>query len=122
MSDLPPNYPNFEALEKETAEHPVEEQKLPWASALNGQFAAEEKQEPVVIDPQEEFERTYITSSEIMERLEISRTTLLYARRRNILPEPITVNNGQILLWKRSDIKRNLEAWELMLKARRREL
>jgi predicted DNA-binding transcriptional regulator AlpA len=71
---------------------------------------------------QEEFDRTYITAREICEKLQITRTGIVYGRQRGMLPEPIRVNGGQLLIWKREAVDPFLEAWQLNLRARRREL
>lgn len=72
--------------------------------------------------PQEEFDAIYITSSEICEYLSISRSTIVQGKGRGLLPEPITINGAQIQLWKREQVMPHLDAWKLMLQARRGEL
>lgn len=72
--------------------------------------------------PQSEFDGIYVTSTEIRESLGVDRAAILHARRRGLLPNAIVINNGQILLWKRADIARHLDAWKLSLQARRGEL
>ncbi len=67
---------------------------------------------------QQEFDETYITSTEITERLSIHRCTLILARKRGQLPDPILVND-QIFVWRRKDVEANLTQWEQSLKARR---
>lgn len=71
---------------------------------------------------QEQFDDKYISSSEICKLLGISRATLVQARRRGILPEPIVVNTSQLHLWERAQVQAHLESWKFMLKARRGEL
>lgn len=71
---------------------------------------------------QEEFDSTYISSSEICTELKVSRSTLVNARRSGLLPDPIVVNGVQFHLWKRDTVAPYLEAWEIMLKRRRGEL
>ena len=71
---------------------------------------------------QEEFDATYITSSEICRELEITRATIVQGRDRGLLPDGISVNGGQLLIWKREPLRPYLDAWKLTLKARRREL
>lgn len=71
---------------------------------------------------QEQFDDRYISSTEICKLLGISRATLVQARRRGILPEPIVVNTSQLHLWERSQVQDNLESWKFMLQARRGEL
>lgn len=67
---------------------------------------------------QEEFDRKYISSSEICKTLQISRPTLMSARKRGLLPDPIAIGN-QIYLWERERVKENLDAWAIILKVRR---
>jgi hypothetical protein len=71
---------------------------------------------------QEEFDQIWITSSEICRELRIDRSTIVQGRKRGLLPDPVKINGDQILLWKREDVRQNLDAWKLMLKARRGEL
>jgi predicted DNA-binding transcriptional regulator AlpA len=75
-----------------------------------------------MVDAQEEFDRVYITSSEICKMLRISRASLVLARRRGSVPEPILVNSAQIHIWRRSDIQETINSWKLVLQARRKEL
>ena len=69
--------------------------------------------------PQERFDATYITSTEIQHDMNVSRSTLLNARKRGLLPDPIVVNDGQLFMWERSSIADNLAAWKLILGVRR---
>lgn len=71
---------------------------------------------------QQEFDETYITSSEIGMELGICRATLLHARRRGLLPDPVIVNGAQIFIWKREVVRPYLDAWKIMLQSRRGEL
>jgi len=71
---------------------------------------------------QEEFDKIYITSSEICHTLGISRTTVVHGRRRGMLPDPIQVNGTGLLIWKRDTIKPYLDAWVISLQSRRGEL
>ena len=71
---------------------------------------------------QQEFDEVYITSSEIVQELGVCRATLVNARRRGLLPDPIVVNGAQIFVWKRDVVRPYLDAWRLMLQARRGEL
>lgn len=71
---------------------------------------------------QQEFDEIYITSSEIVQELGVCRATLVNARRRGLLPDPIVVNGAQIFVWKRDVVRPYLDAWKLMLQARRGEL
>lgn len=68
---------------------------------------------------QTKFNETYITASEICERLQITRPSLLQARRRGQLPDPINVCQQRIFIWERKAIESYLDAWEKILKIRR---
>ena len=57
-----------------------------------------------------------------MEELGVSRTALLHARARGLLPNAIVVNDGQLLVWEREPLKPYVDAWLLTLRAKRREL
>jgi hypothetical protein len=72
-------------------------------------------------DAQKEFDRAYITSSEICKSLRISRASLVLARRRGAIPQPILVNDSQIHIWRRKDIQGVLDSWQLDLQIRRKE-
>lgn len=69
-------------------------------------------------DAQREFDERYITSSEIMEKLGVTRTTILLARRTGKLPDPINIQ-GKIFIWERDKVKSYLDAWKIVLDARR---
>ena len=56
------------------------------------------------MNAQSEFDRTYITASEVMQKVKISRAGLLYARRSGRLPQPIVVNGGRLLIWLREEM------------------
>lgn len=71
---------------------------------------------------QEEFDATYITSSEICKELGITRATIVQGRRRGLLPDPIVINGAQIAIWKRMSVRPYLDAWKINLQARRGEL
>lgn len=68
---------------------------------------------------QKRFDETYISSSEICRTLSISRAAIVNARRRGLLPDPVVVNDIQLYLWERSTVKPYLDAWTIMLGARR---
>lgn len=67
---------------------------------------------------QQEFDKRYISSSEIMKTLNVSRTAIHEARRTGKLPNPIDIQ-GKIFIWEREALKEYIEAWELILKVRR---
>lgn len=68
---------------------------------------------------QKEFDKKYITSSEICNTLDVCRTTLLQARRSGRLPYGISVGGGQLYLWERAVVTPYLNAWKLLLDVRR---
>ncbi len=68
---------------------------------------------------QVKFDELYITSTEVMKTMGVSRTSVLYAKRSGLLPEPIVVNDGQLFVWERAALRKYLEAWKLILDVRR---
>lgn len=68
---------------------------------------------------QSEFDQTYITGFEICQELNIPRSTLLRARERGKLPEPIMVPGVKAFIWERSKIASALDQWKADLAARR---
>ncbi len=81
----------------------------------------ENEQEVPQHEAQKFFDARYITGKEIMARLDLTRAALLGARRRKLLPEPIVVNDGQLFIWERATVRKYIDAWEIILKARRGE-
>lgn len=69
-------------------------------------------------DAQREFDEKYISSTEIMQSLNVTRPTILSARRTGRLPDPIDIQ-GKIFIWERDKVMPYLEAWKLVLNARR---
>lgn len=69
--------------------------------------------------PQQEFDEKYISSSEICKTLEVNRSSILYARKTGLLPEPIIIGEGHTCLWLRNEVQEKLNAWKLMLGIRR---
>ena len=67
---------------------------------------------------QEEFNERYITSTEIMQTLGITRTAMLAARRSAKLPDPIDIH-GKIFIWERAPLQPYLAAWKMVLEVRR---
>lgn len=72
-----------------------------------------------VSSTQQEFDETFITSSEIGKELKVCRASIVSARRRGLLPQPIVVNGAQIYIWKREIVRPYLDNWKAMLQARR---
>lgn len=72
------------------------------------------------LTPQQKFNKDYITASEIMEQLGISRAALLYARVRGRITEPqIVVNHGRLLIWERKDVDVLLAEWKNEIDSRK---
>lgn len=78
-------------------------------------YEAIETQNPAQL----EFDRKYITASEIMKRLGLTRPVLSYARSTNKLPTPIILNEGRLFVWERDTIEPILQAWQASLNLRR---
>ena len=68
--------------------------------------------------PQQQFDAEFITSTEIIDRLSISRSTLTRAVARKQLPEPIRTADGQTTIWRRVEIEPALKEWERVLPTR----
>lgn len=69
-------------------------------------------------EAQKKFDEQYITSSEIMKTLNVTRTSILSARRTKKLPDPIDIQ-GKIFIWERDKVTPYLNAWKIILDARR---
>ena len=68
---------------------------------------------------QERFDEHYITSTEIQERLNVTRSVILNARRRGMLPEPVVIKGLNMFIWERATVGTYLDAWEISLASRR---
>ena len=68
------------------------------------------------------FDKQYITSTEIQERLAVTRSVILNARRRGMLPEPVVIKGLNTFIWERSIVNSYLDAWEISLASRRGQL
>lgn len=64
------------------------------------------------------FDKQYISSSEIMKDLKVTRTALFTARMTGKLPDAINIQ-GKIFLWERCKVQPYLEAWKMVLNVRR---
>lgn len=71
------------------------------------------------IPAQQEFDDTYITSTEIGDILKISRASICAARARNLLPPCITLPGANISLWKRKEVENILVLWKDKIVTRR---
>ncbi len=70
---------------------------------------------------QQKFDRLYITSLEICNKLEVTRPAVHRAKARGLLPDPIQVG-GHMDIWERAKIRPYLDAWKIALASRRGEL
>ena len=68
---------------------------------------------------QAEFDKKYVTSRELMDRLQISKSTLLLGNRNGYLPEPLTVSGLSAYIWVRAETVELVDAWGKMLNAKR---
>lgn len=59
---------------------------------------------------QEEFDKKYISSSEICKMVGVTRAAIIQARRKGILPNPINIDD-HLFLWVRADIQESLDNW-----------
>lgn len=64
---------------------------------------------------QEQFDKTYISSSEICQDLGINRSSLFYGARNGKLPDSITIwrpdGGAHIMLWLRAEAEPMLSEW-----------
>lgn len=70
---------------------------------------------------QREFDEMWVTSSEICERLSITRPALCAARKQQKLPEPVLVGAMKLCVWPRSEVEPFLRQWWNDLTNRRME-
>ena len=68
---------------------------------------------------QKEFDKKYITSTEIAKSLNVSRASVCNAVSRGLLPEPITLNNGSMTIFVREKVSPFVEAWRTVLDVKR---
>ena len=68
---------------------------------------------------QQRFDAKYITSREIVLELDLSRTALLNARQRNLLPDAVFIEGANIYLWERQAVREALDSWKTKLDSRR---
>ena len=71
-----------------------------------------------VHDAQREFDAKYITAGAVMSYLNVTRTSILAARRSGKLPDPIDIQ-GKFYIWERAKVMPYLQAWKMVLDARR---
>jgi hypothetical protein len=70
-------------------------------------------------DAQTQFDRDFVTSSEIMKDLGISRAGFLYGRRSGKLPNAIVVNDGRLFIWRRKEVSEPVRQWKYEIEARK---
>ena len=70
------------------------------------------KNPKATLSDQQAFHKEYMTSTEAMQILGISRAGFLYGRRSGKLPEPLASINGRLIVWKRNEIIGPLLAWK----------
>lgn len=75
----------------------------------------------MAMTPQQRFDHLYITSNEICADLGIERSTVMNAKNRGLLPDPIVINS-KLHIWERAVATPFIDAWRINLKARRGEL
>lgn len=73
---------------------------------------------PAEVDAQSGFDEQYITSSEICRRLQITRVSIMNARKTGFLPDPIEVEGAKVAVWIRSEIEPILTKWTERLNRR----
>jgi hypothetical protein len=73
-------------------------------------------------EAQKLFDSLYITGFEICNELDIPRSTLLRARARGLLPEPILIPGVKAFVWERNKVSQAIEQWKVSLASRRGEL
>lgn len=73
-------------------------------------------------EAQKRFDEMYISSSEIADELEVSRASVLQARRSGMLPAPIIVHAIQLYIWERAAVRPYIDAWKLNIQRRRGQL
>jgi len=61
---------------------------------------------------QDEFDKLYISSSEIAEQVGVSRAAVTHAQQRGDLPQPITIGNSGIYVWTRETAQPMIDAWK----------
>lgn len=68
---------------------------------------------------QQRFDRLYISSTEICRDMGVTRPTVMQARRRGLLPDPVSLGPSVTCYWERETVRPYLNAWKLILDVRR---
>lgn len=71
------------------------------------------------ITPQQEFDSRYITSAALAKELRVSRAAICQAVARGLLPNAIKINDGQITIFLRENVKPFADAWKVILDVKR---
>ena len=66
-------------------------------------------------EAQERFDKMYITSTEIIDRLKTSRAAIFYRKEAGHLPNPITFQGRKLYIWEREAIEPYIQEWEMSL-------
>lgn len=78
------------------------------------------------MDLQSEFDKKYISSTELRAKLQISRATLMNAYKRGQLPQPVRImdlrGEPQIMLWLREGLDEHIEKWMPQIAERKARL
>lgn len=70
---------------------------------------------------QERFDRMYITSTEIAQRLNVTRPAIHFRRKAGLLPNAITVHGNQLSIWERDEIEPFIRQWEDQIQAKHKK-
>lgn len=72
---------------------------------------------------QEDFDKTYVSSTELCRTLGVTRATLVNGRRRGALPEPVQITrpdgSPHVMLWLRDEAQPYIDKWLAELGDRR---
>ena len=75
--------------------------------------------EPAEFIAQDKFDKAYITSTEIAQRLGVTRPAIHFRRKAGLLPGSICVSNNQLMIWERDSIEPHIVQWEEQIKSKR---
>ena len=68
---------------------------------------------------QQRFNEMYITATEISREMNVSRPSVLKAKKRGLLPNPITVGDQHVCIWERAEVRPALDAWKIIIACRK---
>lgn len=75
------------------------------------------------MDAQRDFDAKYVSSTELCRDLGVTRSTIVNARRRGVLPPPVQISrpdgSPHVMLWLREVVAPHLEKWRAELAERR---